>query len=89
MIETRNTTTNIEISNANTSIKYEVYDKSITGVDKNDFNNYPAFYTTSKKNLKEAWKEIIKSFDESTTMYSVIEILTKHDVRVHSYCQMD
>ena len=88
-IEMKNTTNNIVISNANTEIVYEPYEKSIKGRDKTDPMNWPAFYTTSKLHLKEAWKEVAKTFDESSTFNSVIDILCKHEIRCHVYCQVD
>lgn len=63
--------------------------KHISGADLTDSNNLPSFYTNNVRGIKKAISEIEKSFNDNTTMYGLIDICDKYNLKPHSYCAMD
>lgn len=64
-------------------------DVSIHGEDITDTNNIPVFYTQSKRGIRRAWHELLKTFDEKMTMYAAARFLNDHGQKTHTYCAMD
>jgi hypothetical protein len=64
-------------------------DKEVFGRDLTDHYNDPAFYNKTYRGLKKAWEELKDTFSVETTMHDAISILSKHNIRTHSYCMMD
>ena len=61
----------------------------ISGRDKEDQNNLPAFHTRNKRGIAKAWKELETQWSENITMYEAIHILDKYNLNCHSWCSMD
>lgn len=64
-------------------------EKEISGRDYTDQNNQPAFYNTTRRGIKKAWKYLSEEFTEKTTMYDAMNILGEYKIGTHSWCMMD
>lgn len=80
----------ITLQNKNVWVEYREEKKEIFARDLTDRNNEPAFYTTTKRGIKKAWKrieELMKS--EETRMYDLGKACDAEKVRTHHWCMMD
>jgi hypothetical protein len=73
----------------NNKCTLEFKGSEIVGRDKEDTNNLPAFYTQRKRGLKNAWEQIVSTFNEDTSMSEVINVLSERNIRTHYWCMMD
>jgi len=78
-----------KISNGNCDFEYDAIAKTIDGYDKTDENNQPACYNKTRRGIDKAWRLLVSKFDNSTTMYSGLRILTDAGLRMRSFCRMD
>ena len=74
------------LSNEKCIIKYDAERKEITGRDKTDIINEPAFYTTKKRNIGKAWEILKKTFTEKTTMQDAENVLWDCKLSPNTYC---
>lgn len=80
---------NTDLKNENVFVSFNEENSQISGTDLTDPWNIPRFYTTKKRNIKKAWDEIEKSFNDSTTESTITKILFKYNLGPRSYCAMD
>lgn len=83
------TRTDTSLKNEYCSIEYNETEKSISGSDLEDQNNWPCFYTRKKRNIKKAWQQLMAEFTAETKMYDAIHILDQFNLCCHSWCGMD
>ena len=79
------------MKNNNVSIEFILSGNGdyIRGVDLTDMNNIPTFYTTKKRGLEKAYKELESVFNENTTYHNAMDFLDARKLSTHSYCAMD
>lgn len=73
----------------NPFVSVEYSDRNVSGDDKTDKNNYPCFFTRSRRGLERAWLELVKEFTPTMRMGQVMEFLQSRGISVHYYCAMD
>ena len=57
--------------------------------DINNFDEYTA-YTRNVRNIKKAWNDIQKLFNDTTSFSDILNILDDtYKLNTHSYCAMD
>lgn len=79
-----------ELSNPKVSLAFSPTDVRINGTDKEDRNNWPCFFTTTKRNVAKAWKELeAGGFTQEMTMSAVEHFLQDRGIRTHHWCSMD
>lgn len=71
--------------NANYKYKTDVFG----GRDLEDVYNEPAFYNTTMRSHKKAWKALKESFTETTTLEQAMQVLRDNGIRTHYWCMMD
>lgn len=77
------------IENDKCRISFDLEKKEISGTDKEDQYNLPAFFTQSKRGLKKAAATLKVRFHPEMTMNQAILVLRNCKIKCHYYCQMD
>lgn len=77
------------LSNEHCYIEYREDEKSLFGRDRTDGFNEPAFYTQTKRGIKNAWASIEQTFGPQTTMHDLMNCCTAAGVRTHYWCMVD
>ena len=78
-----------KLQNKNCAIQYRETEKEFFGQDLTDHYNDPAFYTKSKRGLKNAWKAIESRWTEETKMHDLLVICQEYKIRTHYWCMVD
>ena len=79
----------IQLENDFCVILHYPEEKEVSGWDKTDRRNEPAFYTITKRGIKKGWAECEEKFNEKTSMRDIELILLSHGVRLRNYCAID
>ncbi len=69
--------------------RYNTDDKQIFCRDLTDMNNEPAFFTTSKRGLKQLWEKIEKEMNDETKLFDVIRMCRDMNIKTHYWCMVD
>ena len=77
------------LQNKKCCVEYKETEKQFFGQDFTDRNNDPAFYTKSKRGLKNAWAAINTKWTETTTMHDVLMICQEFKIKTHYWCMVD
>jgi len=77
------------LQNQHCRVEYRQDDKQIFGEDLTDHNNDPAFYTKSKRGLKNAWEAITELWTEEVRMRDLMNICQDHKIKTHYWCMVD
>lgn len=77
------------LDNEHVQVRYERLKKQLTAYDKDDRNNEPALYTTSKRGLEPVFQMLKAAWADDTTFRGVQSALSAGDVRYHYWCRMD
>ena len=88
-VQTLKTDSKFSIWNEKMSVTYRIDSKEIVGRDLTDPFNEPAFYSTSKRNIKNAFTLLEQQVTEETTMHKAMQIIGLAGVNTRSYCMMD
>ena len=78
-----------KLVNSKCSFSFRPESKDIEGLDKQDQNNMPACYNITRRGLQKAWDALVAQFNEDTTMYQGVGVLTANGVRMRTFCMMD
>ncbi len=70
-------------------VEYRPNDKQIFGEDLTDHYNDPAFYTKSKRGLKNAWEAIAELWTEEARMRDLMNICQDYKIKTHYWCMVD
>jgi hypothetical protein len=77
------------IENDKCRIYIDLERKEISGTDKEDQYNLPAFFTQSKRGLKKAAETLKAKIHPQMTMNQAIQVLRDCKIKCHYYCRMD
>jgi hypothetical protein len=73
----------------NAHVRIEYRDRGISGRDKTDKFNEPAFFTKNKRGLDRQWLHLVGAFNDDTTFRAAINVIREQGAKVHDYCAMD
>lgn len=73
----------------NGHVRIEYRDRGISGRDKTDKFNEPAFFTKNKRGLDRQWLHLVAAFTPETTFRAAINVIREQGAKVHDYCAMD
>lgn len=76
----------IRLKNDNILIVYD--NRDITVYDLKDINETTA-YTTSKRNLKKCWDEIVSDFNDEKIFNNITNMFSKYNIKYRRYCGLD
>lgn len=79
----------IKFINELCGFSFEIDTKEISGSDYTDKYNLPRCYNKTTKSFKKALNNLIEKFDDNTTMYLAMNIISDSGIRMRSYCSMD
>lgn len=81
--------TTISLKNSKTTFEINFEAKKIDGADLKDSLNYPVCYNKTTRSIKKAAKALQEAWNDNTTMWDAVNVLTANGVQMRSYCQMD
>lgn len=77
------------IENDKCRISIDLEKKELSGTDKMDQYNLPAFFNQNKRGLKKAFETLKAQFHPEMTMNQAILVLRDCGIKCHYYCMMD
>ena len=77
------------LNNSHVEIIFNDEEMRINGSDRDDKNNYPAFFTQNKRGIKKQWEILKSQFNKDTTFSKSFWILSDNGAKVHQWCSMD
>ena len=82
-------TTEIYFENKNCGFTFDLEAKEINGWDSTDKYNDVKCYNKTSRSIKKALANLQKEFNDSLSMYEVMDIIRNSGVKMRSYCGMD
>jgi hypothetical protein len=77
------------LHNSKCAVEYDPERKQISGRDLTDRWNEPAFYSKTKRGIKNAWADLEACFSETTIAHDVMTFLEAYKIRTHYWCMVD
>lgn len=80
---------NTQFQNELCAFTFNLESKEISGSDYTDVWNAPKCYNKTSRSIKKALKAVNEKFNESMSMYQVMNIILDAGVQMRSYCSID